>query len=93
MERFVIVINGWKQLTIITKRSTLDVTADLDPPLMPSVHIGMIFALDRGWEEILQWCEEKKNHVTMLFIFHAKLKRGVQTYICIKQRQNFVLKK
>ena len=38
----------WKQLTIITKRSALDVTADLDPPLMPSVHIGMIFALDRG---------------------------------------------
>ena len=48
MEPFVIIINDWKQLTIITKRSTLDVTADLDPPLMPSVHIGMIFALDRG---------------------------------------------
>ena len=33
MERFVIIVNGWKPLTIITKRSILDVAADLDPPL------------------------------------------------------------
>ena len=32
MERFVIIVNGWKSLTIITKRSILDVTAALDPP-------------------------------------------------------------
>ena len=31
--RFVIIVNGWKPLTIITKRSILDVTAVLDPPL------------------------------------------------------------
>ena len=35
MERFVIIVNGWKSLTIITKRSMLDVTAALDPPLNP----------------------------------------------------------
>ena len=35
MEHFVIiVINGWKPLTFITKSSTLDVSAVLDPPLM-----------------------------------------------------------
>ena len=34
MERFVIIVNGWKPLTIITKRSILDVAAALDPPLM-----------------------------------------------------------
>ena len=34
MERFVIIVNGFKPLTIITKRSILDVAAVLDPPLM-----------------------------------------------------------
>ena len=33
MERFLIIVNGWKPLTIITKRSILDVEAALDPPL------------------------------------------------------------
>ena len=32
MERFVIIVNGWKLLTIITKPSILDVAAVLDPP-------------------------------------------------------------
>ena len=34
MERFVIIVNGWKPLTIITKRFILDVAAVLDPPLI-----------------------------------------------------------
>ena len=33
VELFVIIVNGWKSLTIITKSSTLDVAAVLDPPL------------------------------------------------------------
>ena len=33
MERFVIIVNGFQPLTIITKRSILDVAAFLDPPL------------------------------------------------------------
>ena len=33
MERFTIIVNGWKPSTIITKRSILDVAAVLDPPL------------------------------------------------------------
>ena len=33
MECFVIIVNGFQPLTIITKRSILDVAADLDPPL------------------------------------------------------------
>ena len=36
MERFVIIVNGWKPLTIITKHSILDVAAVLDPPLILS---------------------------------------------------------
>ena len=34
MEHFVITVNGWKALTITTKRSILDVVAVLDPPLI-----------------------------------------------------------
>ena len=34
MERFVIIGNGFRPLTIITKRSILDVAAALDPPLI-----------------------------------------------------------
>ena len=33
VELFVIIVNGWKPLTIITKSSTLDVAAVLDLPL------------------------------------------------------------
>ena len=32
-----IIVNGWKPLTIITKSSTLDVAAILDPPLRTSI--------------------------------------------------------
>ena len=34
MECFVIILNGFQPLTINTKRSILDVTAVLDPPLL-----------------------------------------------------------
>ena len=37
MERFEIIVNGFQQLTIITKRSILDVAAVLDPPLIKEV--------------------------------------------------------
>ena len=33
MERFLIIVKGWKPLTIITKRSILEVAAALDLPL------------------------------------------------------------
>ena len=33
-ECFVVIVNGWKPFTIITKRSILDVAAALDQPLM-----------------------------------------------------------
>ena len=34
MERFMIIVNGFQPLTVITKRSILDVAAVLDPPLL-----------------------------------------------------------
>ena len=39
MKCFVIIVNGWKPLTIITKHSILDVAAALDPPLGILVHV------------------------------------------------------
>ena len=33
-EHFVIIVNGWKPSTVITKCSFLDVAAVLDPPLI-----------------------------------------------------------
>ena len=33
MERFVIIVNSFQSLTIIIKRSILDVAAAVDPPL------------------------------------------------------------
>ena len=37
MKRFVIIVNGFHPLTIITKRSILDVAVALDPPLRSSL--------------------------------------------------------
>ena len=36
MEGFVIIVNSWKPLTVITKHSILNVAAVLDPPLAMS---------------------------------------------------------
>ena len=43
IERFVIIVNGWKPLTIITKRSILDVAVALDPPM--NMHTDLLFQL------------------------------------------------
>ena len=42
MEHFVIIVNGFQPLTIITKRSILDAAAALDPPLMRDFSIIFI---------------------------------------------------
>ena len=38
IEHLVIIVNGWKPLTIITRSSILDVAAALDPPLTTFIH-------------------------------------------------------
>ena len=45
MKCFVIIINGFQSLTIITKRSILDVAAVLDPPLniCPRLYFAVVF--------------------------------------------------
>ena len=42
MECFVIIVNGFQPLTIITKHSILDVAAALDPPLGTLVQVCMV---------------------------------------------------
>ena len=49
MEHFVIIVNGFQPLTIITKRSILDVTAVLDPFLVPyKIHYTRIWNVIRS---------------------------------------------
>ena len=49
MERFVIIVNGFQLLTIITKRSILDVAAALDPPLKLKLRVNCsLLKLDVG---------------------------------------------
>ena len=63
MEHFVIIVNGWKPLTIITKRSILDVAAVLDPLLL----------LESKWEVSVvvskaeSWKGEKGREYTAVF--------------------------
>ena len=45
MKRFVVIVNGWKPLTIIKKRSILDVAAVLDP----SLKMELEDELDKGY--------------------------------------------
>ena len=40
MGRFVIIVNGWKSLTIISKHSILGVAAVLDPPLRVATYMN-----------------------------------------------------
>ena len=46
VELFVIIVNGWKPLTMITNSSTLDVTAVLDPPLIVRFFCHSLLKLD-----------------------------------------------
>ena len=49
MERFVVMVNGWKALTITKKRSTLDVAAALDPPL----NMSLVSIFSVNWRTVL----------------------------------------
>ena len=57
MEHFVIIVNGWKPLTVIAKCSILDVAVVLDPPvhmdacLNTSVHVALIFYFSKSIKE------------------------------------------
>ena len=46
MERFVIIVNDFQPLTVITKHSILDVAAVLDPPLVIITYISSYDSTD-----------------------------------------------
>ena len=65
MERFVIIVNGWKSLTIITQSTILDVAGALEPPLITSTnllfqltvrnftHVPVVTSTKERWTQIL----------------------------------------
>ena len=63
MECFVITVNGFQSLTIITKRSILDVAVVLDPPLITKIlRYYKKFSLKSHAGTILQKKQECKLH-------------------------------
>ena len=50
MEHFVIIANGWKPLTIITKRSILDVVVVLDLPLIYIIYMFLFISNEGAYD-------------------------------------------
>ena len=62
MVRFLIMVNGWKPLTFITKRSILDGAAALDPPLI--TRISRSLKIVSTWTQETNWtCKEHFIHI------------------------------
>ena len=68
MELFVIIVNGWKQLTIITKYSILDVAAVLDLPLKNFVKLG------RNIEETIRYKSGPEGSDLYAEILYAEMR-------------------
>ena len=67
MERFVIIVHGWKPLTIITKRSILDVVAVLDTPLpicSPECLLSVSLS-HHNWKNCFYHKSVHKSHLTL----------------------------
>ena len=85
MECFVIIINDWKPLTIVTKHSILDVVAALDPPLDRLLTIllhlrELSFCTGRGSRLHIFY---KKDVLELLALF-------VWKYVCSRLFKNFL---
>ena len=55
IERFVIIVNGWKSLSIIKKHAILEAAAALDPPLVITVIMLILDYLLVVGVEFSQW--------------------------------------
>ena len=73
MECFVIIVNGWKPLTIVTKHSILDAAAALDPPLV--LHLGREAMLSAWY--ILFYCmpDHGKEFIPKIKRWQSKIKK------------------
>ena len=65
VELFLIIVNGWKPLTIITKSSILDASAALDPPLW--TNISQQGTTRKSHRHIQQQCS-MQNFLVMIFV-------------------------
>ena len=95
MERFVIIVNGWKPLTIITKRSILDAAAALDPPLETGRRLVERIDEHRGRDKNSQHSVNSNHAFVTLndFTFlnsgykHSKFKRKISEALFMKSNR------
>ena len=83
MERFVIIVNGFQPLTIITKRSILDVAAALDPPLFSDRGNDLYWAFSIFLEKGRPW---EVQLLAANLIFYTRSSRP--EVLCKKRFQN-----
>ena len=72
MDLFVIIVNGFHPLTIITKCSILDVAAVLDPPLQTTFTYFVVNCFSRSFGHIQQ-----NRHAIKFFYSRAKVKSNI----------------
>ena len=74
MECFVIIVNGFQPLTIITKRSILDVAAVLDPPLIPDtrLHLPVVTVVTQYNIKLLKQLESIFKRMINWNKYHSK---------------------
>ena len=82
-ERFVIIVNGCKPLTIITMHSVLDVAAVLDPPLTLGSNFAGAVKMKDQWHQV----SVKHHHLSVWDI------QDQSTVLAIKISLNYSLVK
>ena len=92
MERFAIIVNGWKTLTIITKHSILDVAAVLNPPLS-SINFWLIQTnSSRKFQDtctiVTGFSDFHIFVITVLTLCVPKQKPNIQTFRTFKRFRN-----
>ena len=68
MDCFMTIVNIWKPLTIITKRSILDVAAVLDPPLGVFFFVQLIVLIIHFL--VLLWARKISNQFIQKIMWH-----------------------
>ena len=78
MERFVIIVNGWKSLTIITKQSIFDVAAALDSSL--SLLSGV--TLSESELTLFGICDTFSDAHCIIFLLYLKFTTPKEHFLC-----------
>ena len=78
-----IIVNGWKPLTIITKRSILDVAAVLDPPLTFIIQLSTFY---HGFQYNIVNPKKSSFHQTIFDEIDSKSESTSDYYWCFAQQ-------